>query len=365
MSILLLLAIVAMVFLVIFQIAKASEYVSILKGAKKSREQSNRINGFLMLAFLIFGLVGAYLCHESLAKKTLLPYGSSSVEGEKIDEMFIITLWVTGIVFVITQVLLFWFSFRYQEKEGRKVYYLPHNNRLEIIWTAVPAVVMTVLVVFGLRHWFKITGDAPENAMVVEVTGKQFNWIYRYPGSDSVLGKRDYKLIDEVKGNNLGQDWRDSANKDDVTPSTLYLIKGQPVKLVIGSRDVIHDVGLPAFRLKMDAVPGIPTSLWFTPKYTTKEMREITGNANFNYELVCDQLCGSNHYAMKGAIEVVTRTEFNEWAAKQTSNFYTVFPELKTQSQGAQLDSTQQRIPAPSVTSAATTSTPSGSKREN
>lgn len=328
MNIWLLLLIVVMVFLVIFQIAKASEYVSILKGEKKSREQSNRINGFLMLAFLIVGLIGAYICNEHLAKKTLLPYGSASIEGEKIDQMFMITLYITGFVFILTQIALFWFSFRYQEKEGRKVFYLPHNNRLEVIWTVIPAIALTVLVVFGLRHWFKITGDAPENAMIVEVTGKQFNWIYRYPGQDKILGKKDYKLIDEVTGNNLGQDWRDSSNKDDITPTALYLVKDKPVKLIIGSRDVIHDVGLPHFRLKMDAVPGIPTTLWFTPKYTTKEMKEITNDANFTYELVCDQLCGNNHYAMKGAIEVVTQAEFDAIMAQQKPNFYTVFPNL-------------------------------------
>ena len=335
MNIWILMAIVLMVFLVIFQIAKASEYVGILKGEKKSREQSNRINGFLMLAFLIAGLIGAYVCHEYFAPKTLFPQGSASVEGERIDEMFMITLYVTGFVFLLTQIALFWFSFRYQEKEGRKVFYLPHNNRLELIWTIIPAITLTILIVFGLRHWFKITGEAPENAMVVEVTGKQFNWIYRYPGNDGVLGKRDYRLISEVNNNNLGQDWKDSANKDDITPSTLYLIKGKPVKLVLGSRDVIHNVGLPHFRIKMDAVPGIPTTLWFTPKYTTKEMRELTDNANFAYELVCDQLCGVSHYAMKGAIEVVTQEEYDAWVAGQKPNFYSIFPNLDPSTQAA------------------------------
>ncbi len=353
MNIWLLLAIVVMVFLVIFQIAKANEYVGILKGEKKSREQSNRINGFLMLSFLIVGLIGAYLCNQSLAKKTFFPEGSASVEGETIDQMFMITLYITGFVFILTQVALFWFSFRYQEKEGRKVFYLPHNNRLEVIWTIIPAIALTVLVVFGLRHWFKITGDAPENAMIVEVTGKQFNWIYRYPGKDKILGKRDYKLINEIDGNNLGQDWRDSANKDDITPTPLYLVKNKPVKIIIGSRDVIHDVGLPQFRLKMDAVPGLPTTLWFTPQYTTKEMRERTNNANFAYELVCDQLCGSNHYAMKGAIEVITQEEFDTKMASQKPNFYTVFPKLDPTNAATAKDSTN----ATNTPTAATTAT--------
>src|SRR5574343_448989 len=178
MNIWLLLLVVTMILLVIFQIAKASEYVSVLKGEKKSREQSNRVNAFLMLVFLVLGLVGAYWCNEKLAGQTLFAQGSASVEGEQIDTMFMMTLAVTGVVFVITQVLLFWFSFKYQEKEGRKAFYFPHNNKLEMIWTIVPAITLTVLVVFGLRHWFKITGDAPKDAMLVEITGQQFGWQY-------------------------------------------------------------------------------------------------------------------------------------------------------------------------------------------
>jgi cytochrome c oxidase subunit 2 len=107
----------------------------------------------------------------------------------------------------------------------------------------------------------------------------------------------------------------------------MYVVKGQPIKLIIGSRDVIHDVGLSHFRLKMDAVPGIPTTMWFTPKYTTKEMKEITGNANFAYEISCDQMCGNGHYSMKGIIEVVEQEEYDLWLAKQKPQYYTAFPD--------------------------------------
>jgi cytochrome c oxidase subunit 2 len=106
----------------------------------------------------------------------------------------------------------------------------------------------------------------------------------------------------------------------------MYLIKGRPVKLIIGSRDVIHDVGLPHFRMKMDAVPGIPTTIWFTPKFTTAEMKEKTGNPNFVYEISCDQMCGNSHYSMKGIIEVVTRPEYDAWMAKQKPYYYSAFP---------------------------------------
>jgi cytochrome c oxidase subunit 2 len=327
MNIWMLLAVVAMIFLVIFQIAKASEYVNVLKGEKRSREQANKINAFLMLAFLVLGLAGAYWCHRVLTPHTLFPQGSSSVEGEQIDFMFKVTLLVTGIVFLATQICLFVFSYMYQEKEGRKAIFLPHNNRLEVIWTVIPAIALTVLVVIGLRHWFKITGDPPKNAMVVEITGQQFGWTYRYPGPDGVIGKRNFKLINPEANNGLGQDWNDKANLDDKLPTKMFLVKGKPVKLVIGSKDVIHDVGLPHFRLKMDAVPGIPTTLWFTPKWTTKEMRERLGNPDFEFEIVCDQLCGQSHYAMRGVIEVVSQEEFDVEMAKVKPNYYAAFPD--------------------------------------
>jgi cytochrome c oxidase subunit II len=342
-------AVIVLIFVVIFQIAKASEYVSILKGEEVSRKQNNKINGFLMVAFLVLGLVGVWWCNDLYYGKTLLPQGSASVEGEKSDEMLWITLIVTGIVFFITQILLFWFAYKYQETENRKPFYFPHNNKLEIIWTVIPAIALTVLVVIGLRNWFIFTGDAPKDAMVVEVTGKQFSWMFRYPGKDNVFGKKYFRLIDEASGNNLGQIWRDTTiqvknsrggsremsfkadphNYDDIfAAQTMYLVKGKPVKFIIGSRDVIHDVGLPHFRMKMDAVPGMPTTLWFTPQFTTKEMQERTGNPNFTYEIACDQMCGNGHYSMKGTIVVVTQDQFDAWMMNQKPAYYAAFPDF-------------------------------------
>lgn len=311
--------VVVLIFIVIFQIAKASEYVSILKGEKKAREQSNRINGFLLIAFLVLGLIGVYYCNDLLKGKILGE--SASEQGEGVDTLIYVTLAITGIVFVVTQVALFWFAFKYQEKEGRKAFYFPHNNKLEVIWTVIPAIALTVLVAFGLKHWFQLTSEAPKDAAVVEVTGKQFNWIFRYPGKDGALGRRDIKNIDPSAGNELGLDWNDPLNKDDFMPTELHLVVGKPVKFIIGSRDVIHDVGLPHFRMKMDAVPGIPTTLWFTPKYTTKQMKEKTGNPDFTYEISCDQMCGSGHYSMRGVIVVETQAEYDKWVAAQKSTY--------------------------------------------
>lgn len=327
-------AAVVLVFVIIFQIAKASEYVDILKGEETSRKQNNKVNGFLMIVFLILGLIGVYYCHEILKGRLLGE--SASVEGQKLDEMMNLTIVVTGIVFLITQVLLFWFSYKYQEKENQKVFFFPHNNRLEIIWTVIPAIVLTVLVVIGLRNWFIFTGEAPANSQVVEVTGKQFGWIFRYAGKDNIFGKKYFRNIDPAT-NSLGLIFEDNpgmnqkadpATFDDlVTEQTMYVIVNQPVKLVINSRDVIHDVGLSHFRMKMDAVPGIPTYMWFTPRFTTQQMKEKTGNPDFEYEISCNQMCGNGHYSMKGIVKVVSADEFAIWRATQKPNYYTAFPE--------------------------------------
>src|SRR5580704_1601440 len=294
-------------FLITFQIAKASEYVGVLRGEKKNFQQHNRINGFLMIVFLVLGLIGVYWCNELYRGKILGE--SASVHGEEIDTMLYITIAITGVVFVITQVALFWFAYKYQHSEKRKAYYFSHSNKLEVIWTVIPAIALTVLVGFGLFYWFRITGEAPADAMKVEVTGKQFGWIFRYPGKDEVFGKKYYQNIDDGKNNSLGLIWDDPASHDDLVVNEMYLVKNQPVKLIINSRDVIHDVGLSHFRMKMDAVPGTPTTMWFTPLFTTEEMKKKTNNPNFEYEISCDQICGRGHFTMRGVIKVVSPDE--------------------------------------------------------
>src|SRR5438309_278996 len=219
-------------FIVVFQIAKASEYVGILRGEERTRKENNRINGFLLLIFLVVGLFGVWYCNENLKGKILGE--AASDHGEKIDNMIWITLAITGVVFFITQILLFWFAFKYQEKEDRKPYYYPHNNKLEVIWTVIPAITLTILVGFGLYYWFQITGDAPDGAQQIEVTGKQFGWEFRYPGKDGIFGRKYFKNIDETKGNPLGQIWEDPANHDDIfVAQNVHIVVNKPVKFII------------------------------------------------------------------------------------------------------------------------------------
>jgi cytochrome c oxidase subunit 2 len=319
-------AILGLGFLITFQIAKASEYVAVLRGEEKAKKQTNRINAFMLLAFLIIGLIGVYYCNVKLRGKIL--GDSASVQGVDIDRMMWITFALTGVVFVITQVALFWFAYKYQASDNRKAYFYPHNNKLELIWTVIPAIALTVLVGFGLFYWYKITGNAPKDARTVEITGSQFKWEFRYPGNDGILGKKYFKNIDPAKENPMGQLWDDPANHDDVYSSgePMHLVVNKPVRLVIGSKDVIHDVGLAHFRMKMDAVPGTPTTMWFTPRFTSKQMKEKTGNPDFVYEISCDQMCGKGHWSMRGEIIVESQEEFDAWFAGKKAQYYVANP---------------------------------------
>jgi cytochrome c oxidase subunit 2 len=326
MQTLLIAAILILFLVVVFQIAKASEYVAMIRGYENARKQSNRINAFLLLAFLVLGLIGVYYCNEQLKDKILGEPASD--HGVLVDRMLYVTLAITFVVFLITQIALFWFAYKYQESDNRKAYYYPHNNTLELIWTVIPAIALSVLVGFGIFYWFKITGPAPKDAMVVEVVGKQFGWEFRYPGADGILGKKYFKKVDAANNNPVGQLWEDPANQDDVfVEQEMHLVVGKPVQLVIGAKDVIHDVGLVHFRMKMDAVPGTPTSMWFTPKFTTKEMKEKTGNPDFVYELSCDQMCGKGHWSMRGVIVVETQEEFDAWLASKKPQYLVANPD--------------------------------------
>lgn len=316
---------VSLVFVIIYQIGKASEYAAAMKGTETVKYKTNRVIAWLLVGFFFAFMYGIWEC-QVYFKDMMLPV-SASENGVKFDSMFNITLIVTGIVFLITQALLFWFAFRYQTTETRKSQYFAHSNKLELIWTTIPAIVMAVLVAVGLKNWASFTSAAPADATVVEIVGKQFNWLVRYPGKDKEIGKRDFRKINDAN-NVLGLDWSDPHNNDDIISQKgeLHLVVNKPVKLLIGSRDVIHDVGLPHFRLKMDAVPGITTTMWFKPTVTTEEMKKITGNPNFVYEISCDQMCGKGHYSMRGTIIVETQAEYDKWITAQSTYYAEVNP---------------------------------------
>jgi len=286
-----------------------------LKMQGKKGVNWNNIIGMICLIFLVAGLYGTYWSF-TVQGAGILPE-SASVHGVKIDQMFWTTTIITMFVFIVTQILLFGFAFRYRGSDDRKGYYYPHNNTIEKIWTIIPAIVLTVLVVFGFFTWREVTNTADVKGDInIDITGHQFEWLLRYPGKDGKLGPTNYQ--ESYTSNNiLAVDFKDKASYDDQKADTLVLPKGRSIRLNIHAQDVIHSVYLPHFRVQMNAVPGLPTYFKFTPTYTTEEMRNKLDDPKFEYLLYCNKICGGGHYNMQKVVRVVSEAEYLTWIARQ------------------------------------------------
>lgn len=276
----------------------------------------NAINGMIFLIALVAAFAGIAWEIDVHGKQLLPP--AASIHGAITDNLFTITCYIIGFVFVITHILLFGWSYFYSHNANRKAYFYPENNKLEQAWTIAPAIVLTVLVIFGFFTWRHIfNGDelkGRKDVITVELTGEQWKWWARYPGADGVLGRKDYKLIQG--GNVLGVDFKDKNSYDDVIDKqgdTITLPVNRPVKLILGAKDVIHSAYMPYFRVQMNCVPGVPTYFYFTPTVTTDEMRARLGVDTFNYIMLCAKICGAGHYNMGRVIRVVTEQEYKKW----------------------------------------------------
>jgi cytochrome c oxidase subunit 2 len=278
----------------------------------------NNLMGGGFILFLIVGLVGVYYSFSVHGAMTIVG-DAVSVHGKTLDTMFWVTTVITFFVFLLTQILLFSFAFRYKGSDKRKAYYYPHNNTIEKLWTVVPAIVLTILVVFGFITWRKITNTVDAKgepaSLNVDVTGHQFAWELRYPGRDGKLGLKNYKLITGT--NKVGVNYQDKNSFDDLQADTLMLPVNKSVRLNIIAQDVIHSVYMPNFRVQINAVPGLPTYFKFTPTKTTAQMRSELDQPEFNYHLYCNKICGGSHYNMQKLVVVVTESEYQNWLAKQ------------------------------------------------
>jgi cytochrome c oxidase subunit 2 len=279
--------------------------------------QWNNIMAIVCLLFLVFGMAGAYWDITVQGSMTLPE--AASKHGVKIDAMFLTTTIITLFVFVITQILLFTFLFRYKHSDKRRAYFLPHNNTIEKVWTIIPAIVLTVLVIFGFFTWQEVENSTDAKggpaSINIDITGHQFAWELRYAGPDGVLGKKDFRLT--VGANKLGIDFKDKNSMDDLQADTLVMPVNKTIRLNIFAQDVIHSVYMPHFRMQQNAVPGLPTFFKFTPTITTAEMRRKVENPKFEYLLYCNKICGSSHYNMQKVVRVVTEGEYTQWLAKQ------------------------------------------------
>jgi len=364
----------------IAQLVRVYELSSKLRG-KNEHEISSRDNNFnalLLLLFMFFQFFGfIYL---------MLEYGwtgrgdAASIEGKETDWLLNLNFVIIIIVFFFTNTLLFYFSYKYVKKPGVPAYYYPHNNKLEMLWTVVPACVLAVIIILGLKSWNSLTGESASDAKVVELYSKQFGWTARYAGKNNRLGKFDYKLttdnnelglvtkntidtaifhmtkgangIDAIqtKLNNPSVILSDSTQRslekdlsskerlvrllyqmkenhnsqfdndawdDFIQKDTLYLCANQLYEFKFRSMDVIHSAFFPHFRAQMNTVPGLTTRFKFTPDITTKDMRVKMKNENFNFILMCNKICGGAHYKMKMTVVVLSKAEYIAWESKK------------------------------------------------
>ncbi|RQO72290.1 hypothetical protein DBR43_13875 [Pedobacter sp. KBW06] len=276
----------------------------------------NTVNGTLFALFLIVGLYGVYW-EYTVHGKMILPEAASE-HGAKIDQMFNITLIITTIVFIATHIILFAFAYFYKNTGKRKAYYYPHNNALERIWTIVPALVLTVLVLMGFLTWrsifYKIE-DPNNKPLSIEITSSQFSWAIRYPGADGIVGVKNYKLINGV--NQLGIDFKDKNTLDDQMADEMVIPVNKPVRLILTSKDVLHSFYMPHFRIQLNTVPGMTSYFEFTPTITTEEMKAKTNDPKFAYLFLCAKICGEGHYKMQKEVRVVSQAEYEAWVKKQ------------------------------------------------
>jgi cytochrome c oxidase subunit II len=209
-----------------------------------------------------------------------------SEHGRTIDNLFMFILYLTGAVFVVTELVLFYFSWKYDAKSNQEPVKFSHGSHaLELVWTILPAVTLLFIAIYQMEAWASAKMEAPQISVTAEVTGRQFNWDFRYPGPDGELYTED----DIVR-----------------TDGKLYLPVNEDILLNITSADVLHSFFLPNLRMKQDVVPGMEQKMWFKGKKTG------------GYDIVCAELCGWGHYKMKGRVYFLPRPEYEAKLAEMS-----------------------------------------------
>ena len=344
------------------------------RGEHEVTNRDNNLNGRMMVLFMLLFYAGFIWL--------MLKYGwtgrgdAASVHGKETDWLLDINFIIIIAVFFFTNTLLFVFSYKYIRKPGVKAFYYPHNNKLEMLWTVVPACVLAVIIILGLKSWNEVTDNAKDESIRVELFSKQFDWTARYAGDDNKLGRFDYKLtldnnelalltattIDsaihamefgptgiktlisklndrtimlvpedkEKMENDLSRKERlirllyqmrerhdgkvDAQAWDDIIQKdTLFLCVNKEYEFNFRAKDVLHSAFFPHFRAQMNTVPGMTTRFKFIPDVTSAEMRKRKNNDKFNYVLMCNKICGGAHYKMKMMVVVLSESEYKAW----------------------------------------------------
>jgi len=347
MTSLLIIVVLGLISFAVWQLTKILELTQIgsnLDESQVANDNDNNVNGYLMYAFLVFIYITTIFCVVEYGHFPLMS-DSASEHGVEVDRLMWISMILIFIVQTITQALLHYFAFKYRGKKENKALYFADSNKLEVIWSIIPAITLAGLILYGLYAWTNImfVDEETEDVMVVEVYAKQFSWEVRYSGKDNVLGKANVRYIQGI--NTLGVDVADPNAQDDIVTNELHLPKGKKVLFKFRSQDVLHSAYMPHFRAQMNCVPGMITQFAFTPTVTTSEMRatemmvakvneinrirtkkskELVLNGKealdpytFDYLLLCNKICGKSHYNMQMKIVVENPQEFQKWLNKK------------------------------------------------
>ncbi|MEM7185417.1 MAG: cytochrome c oxidase subunit II [Bacteroidota bacterium] len=309
-----------------------------------ANDKDNNVNGWLMLMFVLF-IYGLSIFSFYNYWDVLLPE-SASEHGVDIDQLWLISMVLIFVVGIITQWLLHYFAFKYRGRKGQRALFYADNDKLEFIWTIIPVIVLAGLIIYGLFTWTDIMNiNDDDDPLIVELYAYQFDWRARYGGDDNTLGEANVRLIEGA--NILGVDTADPNAQDDIVVNELHLPVGRKVIFKMRSQDVLHSAYMPHFRAQMNCVPGMITQFAFTPTITTLEMRaneeivdkvkhineiraekskeliakqeEPLEDYEFDYLLLCNKICGNNHYNMQMKIVVETQEEYDAWIAQQAT----------------------------------------------
>ena len=333
----------------VWQIAKIFEVSNLGKKRDDSQvanHKDNDLHGKLMFAFLVFIYLVTIFSFVSYTK-VLLPEAASE-HGETYDTLFFVSFALIMFVQIVTQALLHYFSYKYRGLKETKAEFITHNNKLEFIWTIIPAIVLFGLILYGMTTWSQIMNfEEDEDALVIELYAQQWNWKARYAGADNVLGDANVRFLNDYDGLNVvGIDSSDPNGLDDiVVTQEFHLPVDRKVIFKFRSQDVLHSAYMPHFRAQMNCVPGMITEFSFTPTITTADMRmnaDVVDKVNrinkiryensqeliakgeesldpyqFDYLLLCAKICGASHYNMQMKIIVESEKDFNKWINNQ------------------------------------------------
>ena len=371
----LIILLVLLVLAALIQLVRVFELTGKLKGNNQDRVDFKE-NRFRAKLWLVFGAGYFAFIIWLIAKygPALLPEAASE-HGATIDSLMTFNWIILFLAFALTHVLLFYFAAKYYWVPGKKADFITHNNKLELVWTSFPAIVLAIIIIYGLSAWNNITDDPSEEGINIELYSKQFDWTARYGGSDNDLGAANFNFINatnplglitpetiETRISEINEEIQKLESKLESAPEgglkeeeftedlarknrqlnkilaykrknevepyrtgdddklvklEFHVPVNKPVNFQFRSQDVIHSAYMPHFRAQMNTVPGTVTEFHFTPTITTAEMRQKTGNPDFNYLLLCNKICGAAHYNMQMNIIVESEDAYNKWLAEQ------------------------------------------------